>query len=215
MSKDQLKRAMFIIGIVSVLMILVIFAMWSQPENPKDDSCCPLVIAAGENSNNYFRSGLDNYALRDYELAVDDFSEALGTLLEESPISNPAAEIYLRRGMAYHFWGALNLALSDFSEVIRLSSNDVPRRAIAHHMQGTIYFDIGEYNSALDAFSEAIAIRPDDAFHYSRRGDAHSWLGNYIQALSDYNTALQIQPSLEISLNYKIQTVNSALSNTQ
>ena len=117
--------------------------------------------------------------------------------------------------MAYHLLGALNLALSDFSEEIRLSENDIPRRAIAHHMKGTVYFDLANYSKAVDEFSDAISISPNDAYHFSRRGDAHSWLGNYSEALSDYNTALQIQPSLKVSLQYKIQTVNTAISNTQ
>ena len=215
MSKNQLKRAISIVGFISVLLILVLFAMWSQSENPKDDKCCPLAINANKNANAHFQKGLGSYAVRDYELAVNDFSEALGTLIVESSISDSAAEIYLRRGMAYHLLGALNLALSDFSEVIRLSTNDVPRRAIAHHMKGTVYFDLANYSKAVDEFSDAISISPNDAYHFSRRGDAHSWLRNYSEALSDYNTALQIQPSLKVSLQYKIQTVNTAISNTQ
>ena len=215
MSKNQLKRAVSILGFISVLMILVLFMMWSHPEHPQNEKCCPLAIKSNENADAHFQRGLGSYAVRDYELAIDDFSEALGTLIVESSISNPVAEIYLRRGMAYHLLGALNLALSDFSEVIRLSENDILRRAISHHMKGTVLFDMAKYSEAVDEFSKAISVNPNDAYHFSRRGDAHSWLGNYIEALSDYNTALKIEPSLEVSLQYKIQTVNSAISNTQ
>jgi len=50
------------------------------------------------------------------------------------------------------------------------------------------------WKGALDAFTKAIELNPQDANAYSNRGLACDKLGNYQQAIKDYNKAIKLNP---------------------
>jgi tetratricopeptide (TPR) repeat protein len=49
--------------------------------------------------------------------------------------------------------------------------------------------------SAILAYTNAISYDPDSTIAYIRRGDAYSGMSNYIQAMKDYDKALEIDPN--------------------
>ena len=52
-----------------------------------------------------------------------------------------------------------------------------------------------EYDKAIDAFTDAIRIDPNNARAYCYRGSAYGCIGNYDDAILDYNDAIRLDPN--------------------
>ena len=87
-------------------------------------------------------------------------------------------------------------ALADFDKVLSLN----PRVVYAWFNKGNIYYEAGDFTSAMQAYSEAIKIDPEFGEAYFNRGLAYLNAGNKNQAFSDLSKAgeLGIIPSYNI-----------------
>jgi tetratricopeptide (TPR) repeat protein len=56
------------------------------------------------------------------------------------------------------------------------------------------YLKLGQYREAVQAFQQAIQIRPDDALAYFGLGMAYSSFAQYRQAIAAFQEALRIKP---------------------
>lgn len=94
------------------------------------------------------------------------------------------------------FRALLQEALSDFDTVLTLN----PRVVYAWFNKGNIYYEVQDYTSALQAYSEAIKIDPSFGEAYFNRGLAYLNAGNKSQAFSDLSKAgeLGVIPSYNI-----------------
>lgn len=71
------------------------------------------------------------------------------------------------------------------------------RGAASWHNQGLQYAEQENYQEAIEAFSEVInALKPDLAETYFQRGLIYHRLGDYEQAVADYNKAIESNPEL-------------------
>ena len=70
-----------------------------------------------------------------------------------------------------------------------MSKNDL---AGSLYNRGTRYAKKGSLPQAIEDFSKAIEIKPDDIMAYNNRGSAHAQQGDYIQAISDFTKAIGI-----------------------
>ena len=102
-------------------------------------------------------------------------------------------EVLLDR-MAYT--SLLQDALSDFDKVLSLN----PKVVFAWFNKGNIYYEAGDYTSAMQAYNEAIKIDPEFGEAYFNRGLAYLNAGNKNQAFSDLSKAgeLGVIPSYNI-----------------
>lgn len=94
------------------------------------------------------------------------------------------------------FAALLQESMSDFDQVLALN----PRVVFAWFNKGNIYYQAGDYTSAMQAYSEAIKIDPDFGEAYFNRGLAYLNSGNKNQAFSDLSKAgeLGVIPSYNI-----------------
>jgi tetratricopeptide (TPR) repeat protein len=53
----------------------------------------------------------------------------------------------------------------------------------------------GNLNQAIEDFTRAIEIKPDDIMAYNNRGSAYAQQGDYIQAISDFTKAIGLNPN--------------------
>ena len=60
--------------------------------------------------------------------------------------------------------------------------------------KGFAYYELGNYNYAIDAYSKAIDLSPKDATAYKGRGITYDRLGNHTQAMKDYDKAIDLNP---------------------
>ena len=57
----------------------------------------------------------------------------------------------------------------------------------------------GSLESSIDAYDQAIRIKPDYADAYNNRGDAKHSLGRHVEAVADHDEAIRINPELAVS----------------
>ncbi|MCD6213540.1 MAG: tetratricopeptide repeat protein, partial [Candidatus Desulfofervidus sp.] len=57
------------------------------------------------------------------------------------------------------------------------------------------YANLNEHERAIEDFSEAIDLNPDDAEAYINRGNAHTNLNKHERAIEDYGKAIELNPA--------------------
>ena len=90
----------------------------------------------------------------------------------------------------------LQESINDFNKVLNLN----PRVVFAWFNKGNIYYETGDYTSAMQAYTEAINIDPEFGEAYFNRGLAYLNAGNKSQAFADLSKAgeLGVIPSYNI-----------------
>ena len=61
-------------------------------------------------------------------------------------------------------------------------------------IKGFIYYELGEKVKALELFSKAIELNPEDAAAYYNRGNSYAELKQYEKAIEDYSRAIALNP---------------------
>jgi lipoprotein NlpI len=113
------------------------------------------------------------------------------TAVIESGGGENVAFAYKARGNAYLFKGQYDLAIQDYSQVIRLK----PDLADAYSNRGVAYLVKDQYDLAIQDFDEAIRLEPDRADTYINRCWMRAQANRDLDsALADCNTSLRLQP---------------------
>jgi tetratricopeptide (TPR) repeat protein len=95
------------------------------------------------------------------------------------------------RGRARSDAGALDLALADLSEAIRLSPTEGP----LYINRGLIHVRLDDLAAAIADYSAAIRLNPKSAIGYNGRGHAHLVKGDEKQAIADFSEAIALNPA--------------------
>ena len=66
--------------------------------------------------------------------------------------------------------------------------------AMNYNNRGLAYFDIGEFDKAIEYFNKAIRLAPEFTIAYYNRGYAYNEKGDYDRAIGDYNKAVVLKP---------------------
>lgn len=132
-----------------------------------------LISALGNRANCHFRLG-------NYEAAAADYSTAIGK-------DSTNALLYWNRGETYRMMGEGTKALEDYAKFASigegLTSDFYLKRA-------ELYVDIEQYENALKDYESAIQLSPDQSILYEGRANIHFLMGDYNEAISDYNRFL-------------------------
>ncbi len=105
-------------------------------------------------------------------------------------IGHNLAVAFTNRGDAYKRKGQFGPAIADYSEAIRLKSDD----AAFMVSRGNAYFYDGQFDRAIDDYNAAIRLDPRLSQAYGNRGNVHRKKGRFAQAIKDYDKALQLMP---------------------
>jgi tetratricopeptide (TPR) repeat protein/triacylglycerol esterase/lipase EstA (alpha/beta hydrolase family) len=116
-------------------------------------------------------------------------SSALSTLTPQGfpPAPKANAEDYYTRGNEK----ANSKYLENFPKIIAKSSTNA-KKADAYVNRGVMHFRQKKYAKAIEDYTKAIALAPNNANAYINRGIAYSSQGNHERAIKDYNEALNI-----------------------
>jgi tetratricopeptide (TPR) repeat protein len=79
-------------------------------------------------------------------------------------------------------------------------------RSIALNRRGYVYLQLSEYYKALEDFTEAIKLTPDDAEYFKDRGFNYIQMVRYLEALQDLDRAIEIDPKYTIALAIRGET---------
>ena len=171
------------------------------------------------NAQTYNKRGLTKYLLKKHKDALADYDTAIR-------LKTDYAEAYYYRGHANSALKKYEAALADYSKAIELGLDD----PAAYSNRGFIHFKLGQCRKAITDYNEAIRLKSDEtggphiqgnsisfsledtkfdeAEVYTNRGVAKSQLGEYEEALADYDEAIRLKP------NYAETYYNRGLTNT-
>lgn len=90
---------------------------------------------------------------------------------------------------AYNKKGAFELAVADYSELIRL----FPRNVYAYYNRAYSYYQLGELERAIVDYGEVIGLNPKDQRAYYSRGVTYSKKGDFDLAIADYTKAIELK----------------------
>lgn len=162
----------------------------------------------------FYQLGKIHYESKNYEQALKNSNKALD-------LNKKLAEYYYLRGISNVELGNLDKAIKDFNDVIAKDS-DLEN---AYFYRGFCFLKKGmnteenhrrdNLNKALADYNTCIKIDPKDDLAFYNRGETHMFMAelvpsnnhHYIDAISDFKSALQIDP------NNKEAHFNKALCN--
>jgi len=101
------------------------------------------------------------------------------------------------RGSQAHSKGEYDAAIADFTEIIKIDSNN----AAAYFCRGLAYTRKGDYDRAIADYSDSIKINPNNTISYINRGNAYLNKNDYDLAIADYNEAIRFTPNVAIYYN--------------
>ena len=154
-----------------------------QPASSKTINAITIEWSEGLNAVEEFFKGLTYQNRRNYERAVEHYTEALR-------LNPQLAEAYINRGNTYLNIGDFDRALSDYTEAIRIK----PNFAMAYNNRGNAYAKKGDYDRAIEEYTKAIEINPDSAEAYYNRGNAYYNKDDFNRAIADYTKTIQLNP---------------------
>lgn len=104
------------------------------------------------------------------------------------PVSENLNDIFVE-ALNAHLENRLDAAVDLYTKLIIMS----PNHFIYNH-RGLVYFTLSEYQRAVDDFTSAIEIEPNDTRVYTNRGLAFRMLKSYDLALADFAKSLELNP---------------------
>ena len=125
----------------------------------------------------------------------------LGEARPAKPLSQNSrtisAETYFLWGNANYKLGQYEVAISDYTQAIRLK----PNYADAYYNRGNAKDALKQYAAAIADYTEAIRLKPNYAGAYNNQGIAKAELGQYFLAISDYDMAIRLKPNYAFAYN--------------
>ena len=100
------------------------------------------------------------------------------------------ARLYYDRGLLFDSLGLPNLARLDFNRAIRLR----PDMADAYNFIGIHFTQIGEFESAYEAFDATLELAPDHEYVYLNRGISLYYGGRHKLAVDDLKSFYNFKP---------------------
>lgn len=150
---------------------------------------CTRVIANERGSNRavgYQNRGNARLALRQYDLAVADASEAISR--------NPNAGAYLLRASARYLLRDFAQAAADFSEAFRRNPEFL-RNPLAVESRAESYLNLGDHRNAIADYDRVVALGPADPAPFLRRATAYQAIGDDARALTSIDEAIRRFPN--------------------
>jgi tetratricopeptide (TPR) repeat protein len=130
--------------------------------------------------------------LGDHSNAILDYNKAISLKPEET-------DAYYKRGLEFIQTGNWNDAALDFTRVTNMD----PDNPGAWYNLGLARFNLKDYAGSISAIDSAIGIDSTGFEYFVTRGAANGATGNYLQALTDLEKALILNPGFEEALYNK------------
>jgi tetratricopeptide (TPR) repeat protein len=128
-------------------------------------------------------------ALGNSDAAIKDYTKAI-----ELNASNASTADYEGRGDIYLRGGKYQLAINDYDSAI---AKNPTASYMCFANRGTAYFNLQLYGRALQDYTTAVLMKPDDGLAYVSRGRTYYFLGQYKESLADLTKALQLQVAFQ------------------
>jgi putative GTP pyrophosphokinase len=119
-------------------------------------------------------------------------------ILELKPEKSICSIIYKHRGMAHFAQSKYQDAIHDFTKSLELGKSYK-----AAYSRGVVHSVLKQYAQAIDDYTISLELDPIQAFCLFRRGQAYYHVGDYLQALSDCESSLAMEPQNEAAQKFR------------
>jgi tetratricopeptide (TPR) repeat protein len=158
-------------------------------------AACTRIISAGvakgrDLADAYYERGLKHKLNERYDQAINDLSTAIKV---DPSWSWP----YVARGHVYAIKRDFTRAFADQETAVRLEPT-----AVTYVGRAQDLIEAGAFDRAIADLDQALRLNPKYFFAFFTRGDVYVKKREFAKAIDDYNTALQIGSTSEISMNY-------------
>ena len=139
---------------------------------------------------NYRANAYKNVGTKEsYEMAINDYSSIVD-------IDSTQVKAYFNRGYIYLKIERFDSALIDMNNFI---SNTIDNKSNylekAYNYLGIAHKNLGEFDSSVTAFSNAMNLNPERHEYIGNRAFAYLKLKDFDKAISDYTTAIEKNPN--------------------
>jgi len=143
----------------------------------------------------YCNRGTQRRYLKEYDLAIEDFTLAMD-------VKSGETGAYFSRAATKVAKGDYDGAIKDYSKLIRMK----PGTPLYYNERGVAYVKKGKYALAVKDFSVALRLSPQ--FHTIRcnRGGTYRRMGKYRRSLKDLNEVLRHVPDNQTAIFYRSLT---------
>lgn len=138
--RRQKRRRIFTIAVSCIVAVAIIVTV--------------MVVRGFSSGSGHDQNGLEAYNNGDYDTAVSEFRQAIS-------YDDNNAGYYIHLGMAYIEQSACDEAISSFNQALQYAKGD-EQEALAYRGIGIADFVSGDYNAAVDAFNDALALKISD-----------------------------------------------------
>lgn len=147
-------------------------------------ACTELITRNPAIDTLFYNRGNAYAAKGQYDRAIADYAASL-------KIDPKQADTHHNIGLARQMSGQVAQAIKDYTAALKLN----PRHESALYNRGVTYAQLQDNARAIDDFTNAIRLAPKARTYFSRVS-AYERRGNVPQAISDYQSALRIDPQL-------------------
>jgi tetratricopeptide (TPR) repeat protein len=135
---------------------------------------------AQETIESLFKKGEQAFKEGNYELTVDYFSKCISK-------NRNLMEAYWYRGLAYLNQNSTQEALMDINKALELSkSSDKDSQQSLYSIRAQIYTKTNNYKDAINDYSKALSINPENLGNYWSRALCYYHIEEYNKALKDF-----------------------------
>ena len=138
-----------------------------------------------------------------YQEAINDYTDAIH-------LKPQKANTYNSRGWTKYLFGQFETeqgnaaeaeklyqeAISDANEALRLKPKGKRYQSACLHTRGAAKAGLGDYNGAIEDFSECIRCNPKKALYYHDRGKAKEARNQHEEAIIDFQKANELDPDI-------------------
>ena len=154
----------------------------------------------------YFSRGNAHYNLREYRVAIDDYTVFLAFGLKDHEDLHLNYSAYYMRSAAYYFLKQYDQTIADISEYISMRPDDPD----GYNNLGLCYLVLTRYDDAIAEFNKTIRLKPDYASAYADLGYAYMQQGKMKPAVENFNRCLEIDDktfstNLDLSIIYYLE----------
>ena len=139
-----------------------------------------------------------------YQEAINDYTDAIH-------LKPQKANTYNSRGWTKYLFGQFETeqgnaaeaeklyqeAISDANEALRLKPKGKRYQSACLHTRGAAKAGLGDYNGAIEDFSECIRRNPKKALYYHDRGKAKEARNQHEEAIIDFQKAKELDPAIK------------------
>jgi tetratricopeptide (TPR) repeat protein len=123
---------------------------------------------------------------------VQNFSQAETTPFPvEIPGKTKEISLYIKQAYTHFAQGDRESAIAHFNTAISTYPNSAELYTARANFRKK---KLGDRQGALEDYTQAIYINPQNAFFYFWRSQIHQELGNQQKAIEDYNIAMNLAP---------------------